>query len=181
MKKEILLLLICFFISKFNSTSQIINYDFSIDFGSYRIAVLETSINEIKNYFQKDSIIEVEFDKIYILKDNRLFISVWDKNDDGIIDGIDVENKTVKTWNNISIGTTYEELIKKVKIDKVLIDYDNADKIVGLINNDNPKITMGFYFSGDFDVSKSDESEQSLFKMLKMNPKVVLISIWNPE
>lgn len=179
MKKGYLVFLIFTFTIGINSYGQIINKDLSVDYGDFKIEISKTSLTEIKEFFKQDSIIDVENDKSYVLRNNNLIFSFWDKNDDNIVDGVDFNNN-VSTWNGISINCKYSDFIKKNKIEKVLIDYDNGDKIVCTISNENSNVAMGFYFSGDFHVNGDEESEQVLFEMLKKNSSVVLISIFNP-
>lgn len=182
MRKTALSLLILSMILGVNLQGQVINKNLTIELEGFMIELTKTSMIDIETFFKQDSIVKIENEGAYVLRDNKLILSFKDKGSkDGKVDGVDISNSFIKTWHGLYVGMSYADFFSKCKIKNYSIDPDDGDKILCLIDNDLTDYALGIYFSGDFEITDSEMPESELKEMIKKNSKITLISIWNSK
>lgn len=135
-----------------NSTDSIIvNNDLSVIVENKLYRIGETNVDELRNVFYRDTIIyipEVSYFEYYAFDQcDKLILRASGYND--VIKMIEIYSKRVRLWNDIEIGISFIELLKKNRKGtyNIEIDHDFANMVyVNYEKEKTENLIIGYYF-----------------------------------
>lgn len=179
MKKIGLLIVIIFY--HLTSVCQQINTDLVVTIDDVKIEILKSTLTEIMECFKADSIVEIEEDGTYVLKQDELAFKVWDNDFDNVLDGIEIHSKHVKLWNGVELGMNFQMIQSKLTQGSISSCIDDGSRICYGITSLNKELVLSFTFDVRMPVVNRIYSKEQLEKLLQEDSSLSLISIYNPH